>query len=133
MLAENTFLEWVVGSDPDASGTPKIQWAYLPESWGVFVLIAIIAAVIFGVFWMYRREINTCPMPIKFLMAGLRLAVLLLLIAMFLKPSVYYQQVNEIKPTIAWLRDSSLSFDRGDNYRSKDLSLIHISEPTRPY
>jgi len=120
MLAENTFLEWVVGSDPDASGTPKIQWAYLPESWGVFVLIAIIAAVIFGVFWMYRREINTCPMPIKFLMAGLRLAVLLLLIAMFLKPSVYYQQVNEIKPTIAWLRDSSLSFDRGDNYRSKD-------------
>ncbi len=50
----------------------------------------------------------------------MRLAVLLLLIAMFLKPSVYYQQVNEIKPTIAMLRDSSLSFDRGDRYRSED-------------
>ena len=120
LIAQNKFLEWAVGSDPDASGTPKLQWANLPESWGVFVLIAIVAAVIFGVFWMYRREISTCPMPVKLAMAGLRLAVLLLLIAMYLKPSVFYQQVNEIKPTIAWLRDSSLSFDRGDNYRSVD-------------
>ena len=54
------------------------------------------------------------------MLGGLRLAVLLLLIAMFLKPSVFYQQVNEIKPTIAMLRDSSLSFDRGDRYRSQD-------------
>ena len=120
LIAQNRFLEWVIGSDPDATGTPKLLWANFPESWGVFVLIAIVAAVIFGVFWMYRREINTCPMPIKLLMAGLRLAVLLMLIGMYLKPSIFYQQVNEIKPTIAWLRDSSLSFDRGDNYRSKD-------------
>ncbi len=120
LIAENKLLEWVVGSDPNATGTPKLQWANMPESWGVFVLIAVVAAVVFGVFWMYRREINTCPMPIKLVMGGLRLAVLLLLIAMYLKPSIFYQQVNEIKPTVAWLRDSSLSFDRGDNYRSKD-------------
>ncbi|MDG1873528.1 MAG: VWA domain-containing protein [Mariniblastus sp.] len=120
LIAENKLLEWVVGSDPNATGTPKLQWANMPESWGVLVLIAVVAAVVFGVFWMYRREINTCPMPIKLVMGGLRLAVLLLLIAMYLKPSIFYQQVNEIKPTVAWLRDSSLSFDRGDNYRSKD-------------
>ena len=54
------------------------------------------------------------------LMGGLRLAVLLLLLALYLKPSVFYQQVNEVKPTIAMLRDASLSFNRGDKYRSRD-------------
>ena len=120
LIAESRLLEWLVGADPDRAGTPRLQWSNMPESWGVFVLVAILAAVVFGVFWMYRREINTCPMPVKLAMAGLRLSVLLLLIMMFLKPSVFYQQVNEIKPTIAMLRDSSLSLDRGDSYRSED-------------
>ncbi len=120
LIAENSLLEWVLGADPNRAGTPKLQWTNFPESWGVFVLIAAVLAVGFGVFWMYRREINTCPMPVKMLMGGLRLLVLLMLIALFLKPSVFYQQVNEIKPTIAMLRDSSLSFDRGDKYRSQD-------------
>ena len=120
LIAESRLLEWLVGADPDRAGTPRLQWSNMPESWGVFVLVAILAAVVFGVFWMYRREINTCPMSIKLTMAALRLCVLLLLIMMFLKPSVFYQQVNEIKPTIAMLRDSSLSFDRGDSYRSED-------------
>lgn len=120
LIAENKFLQWVIGGDPEASGTPRVQWANMPESWGVFVLIIAVVAIIFGVFWMYRREISTCPMPIKMLMGFLRLAVMLLLVVMYLEPSVFYQKVNLIKPTIAMLRDSSLSFDRGDNYRSED-------------
>ena len=120
LIAENKFLQWVVGADPESTGTPRIDWVNMPESWGVFVLIVAVVAIIFGVFWMYRREISTCPMPIKMLMGFLRLAVLLLLVALYLQPSVFYQKVNLIKPTIALLRDSSLSFDRGDNYRSKD-------------
>lgn len=121
LIAENTVLKWMLGDDPNRAGTPRLQWANLPESWGVFVLIAFLAAIVFGVFWLYRREINTCPMPVKLLMAGLRLAVLLSLVALFLKPSVFYQQVNEVKPTISLLRDSSLSFARTDKYRDQEL------------
>ncbi len=120
LIGEGGFLQWIMGDDPTRAGTPRLQWANLPESWGVFVLLAVLAAIAFGVFWLYRREINTCPMPVKLFMAGLRLAVLLSLVALFLKPSVFYQQVNEIKPTIAFLRDASLSFGRGDRYRSED-------------
>jgi uncharacterized membrane protein len=122
LFAKSSVLEWIVGSDPDKVGTPKLQWVNLPESWGVFVLLAILAAVAYGVFWLYRREISTCPGGIKLLLGGIRLAVLLLLIAMFLKPSVYFQQVNEIKPNIGLLRDGSLSLARGDLYRSEDQS-----------
>ena len=127
IIAKNRLLEWMIGDDPAKAGTPQIQWTNLPESWGVFVLIALIAGIAFAVFWMYRREINTCPMPQKLILAGLRLAVLLMLVAMFLKPSVFYQQVSEIKPTIAMLRDISMSFDRGDQYRSQD-QIRQLSE-----
>lgn len=121
LFAQTGLLQWIVGNDPDRAGTPKLQWLNLPESWGVFVLLAVIATIVCGVFWLYRHEINTCPRPVKWIMAGLRLAVLLLLVAMYLKPSVFYQQVNEIKPSIALLRDRSLSFDRTDEYTHATL------------
>ena len=154
ILAETSLLEWIVGSDPNGEGTPHLQWMNMPESWGVFVLLLIVAIIVFGVFWLYRREIQTCPMLVKLTMAGLRLAVLLLLVLMWLRPAVFYQQVSEIKPTIALLRDSSLSIEQTDKYENEAerkrmasltglnenaiatgqvLSLIHISEPTRPY
>ncbi len=112
----------IVGDDPNQAGTPRLDWLNLPESWGVFVLIAVIAALIFGVFWLYRNELNTCPPVVKRIMAVLRLAVLLLLLAMYLKPSVFYQQVNEIKPSIALLRDRSMSIERTDQYSDAEMA-----------
>ena len=120
LIAENSMLNWFVGERPDRTGTPAIQWANLPESWGVFVLIAIVGLLCYGVFWLYRREIKTCPMPVKLLMAGIRLFVLLLLVVLFLKPSLYFQKVDEVRPPIEFLRDASLSLARGDLYRNNE-------------
>jgi hypothetical protein len=121
LLAENSgFLEWLVGERPDRAGTPALQWANLPESWGVFVLLAFVGLICYGVFWMYRREIKTCPQPVKMVMAGIRLAVLLLLILLYLKPSLYFQKVDEVRPPIELLRDSSMSLARGDLYRNNE-------------
>ena len=121
-FAQQNLLQRIVGRDPQQAGELKLQWANFPESWGVFVLIAVVAAVAFGVFWLYRREINTCPPTVKWILAGLRLAVLLMLIAMFLKPSLFYQQISELKPNIIFLRDNSLSLARGDKYRDAKQS-----------
>ena len=41
ILAESSLLEWLVGSDPNGDGTPRLQWMNMPESWGVFVLLLI--------------------------------------------------------------------------------------------
>ncbi len=120
VVAQQTLLESLVGNEHQRAGELKLQWTNFPESWGVFVLIAVVAAIVMAVFWMYRREINTCPPAVKMVMAGMRLAVLLLLLALFLKPSIFYQQVSEIKPSITVLRDASLSLARGDKYRDAD-------------
>ncbi len=120
MIAKQSFLQWIPGGDNGHTGVPRLQWSNLPESWGVFVLIAAVAAIIFGVLWLYRRETATCPMPIKLTLAVIRLVVLLMLVAMLLRPSIFYQQVNEIKPLVSLVRDASMSFARGDKYRSSE-------------
>ena len=39
----------------------RLQWLNLPESWGVFLLIAIVGLIVFAVFWLYRREGTNLP------------------------------------------------------------------------
>ena len=118
----NSFWTWLLGDQQTRDGIPQLQWVGMPESWGVFVLLAIVALIAAAVFWLYTREIDTCPRPVKLLLAALRFAVLLLLVLMFLRPSVVFKQVNTIKPNIALLRDASLSFTRKDKYGDPQIS-----------
>ncbi len=111
-----------MGDQASADGTPELVWVGMPESWGVFVLIAIVLLIIAGVFWMYTREIETCPRPLKILLGCMRFAVLLLLVLMFLRPSMVFTTKKVIKPNIVMLRDSSLSFSRKDRYLDPDTA-----------
>ncbi len=114
----NSIWQWLLGDDAARlPGTPRLLWANLPESWVVFVLIVVVLLIGALVFWLYSREINTCPRPVRLFLACLRFTVLLLLVLMFLKPSVVFRQVNVIKSNIALLRDGSLSFARQDVWR----------------
>ena len=101
------------------SGELRFQWMNLPESWGVFVWLLMVALLIFGVFTLYRRESSTCPPFLRLVLASLRTVVMLLLLVMLLMPSVFYQQVSVVKPTIMVLRDASLSMARRDTYRQE--------------
>lgn len=115
-FAQNSLMQWLLGG-ADRAGTPELHWTNLPESWGVFVLLAGAAVVIAGVSWLYRHEAEVCPRIVRRILAGVRLVVLLLLLVMFLQPTVTFKQVRTTKPTIALLRDASMSMAHQDKYR----------------
>ena len=120
LIAERTFLGRLLGDDPEKGGTPTLYWGLFPESWGVFVLITLVIAVIFVVAWLYLNENKTCPRPTKIFLALLRGIVMLTIIVFLLKPYIIRKKTRILKPTIGFLRDGSLSFSRTDEYSDKE-------------
>jgi hypothetical protein len=94
-----------------ANAEPELIWTNLPASWGVFVLIAVVAAILYVVYSVYRREQDSCPTGVKALLATLRAGVVILLTAIFLGPALVYEQNRTIQPPIIVARDSSRSMD----------------------
>lgn len=94
----------------------EFQWTNMPASAGVFVLIGVVIAVMYAVFYVYRRELDTCPRWVKFVLAGLRSAVVLLLTVVFLGPALVVVKERTIKPTLVLARDASQSMSTADRY-----------------
>jgi hypothetical protein len=115
---QHTLLEWL-GYDFSRSperAEAELLWTNLPASWGVFVLIAIVAAVLYAVFSLYRRELESCPPWAKMVLASLRAGIVLLLALIFLGPALVYLQHRTIQPTIVLARDASQSMNTADRY-----------------
>ncbi len=115
---------------PDAE--VELQWSYFPGSWGVFVLLAVVAAAIYGVFWLYRREMETASLVAKRFLAVLRALVVLVLVFVFLGPALVTVQTKQLHPEIKLLRDSSLSMNTADRYRDDKqaeevATLLHMT------
>ena len=116
LIGEGSVLGWLLGDDPSQGGTPELQWGLLPESWGVFVLIAVVLAAMFVVVWLYLIENKVCPLSSKIFLAVLRSIVVLLIIIFCLQPYIVRKRTRTLKPTIGFLRDASDSMDRFDEY-----------------
>ncbi len=62
----------------DLSRIPKgaateFTWTHAPSSWGVFVLLALVAGLVYLVWSLYRRELTACPRRVKSILAAIRI------------------------------------------------------------
>lgn len=112
MLAES-FLNWLVGR-PESDGQVQLQWLNLPSSWGVFVALAIVIAVVFVVFRLYQRENVNGPLWLRPTLLTLRLLTLLFLLLLYLQPSITLVNSVRLRPPIALARDASASMAFAD-------------------
>lgn len=88
----------------------------MPVSWGVFVLVGAVLAVGVFVFFLYVREIDTCPRGLKICLAAIRFSVLFLLVMVLLGPALRYNQRRTIEPFVMLARDASQSMSTKDEY-----------------
>src|SRR5262249_40584266 len=123
---QRTLLVWL-GHDfahSPADAKPELLWTNLPASWGVFVLIGVVAAVLYAVYSIYRREMDSCPLWVKMVLATLRAGVVLLLTCIFLGPALVYLQNRTVQPTIVLARDASQSMNTPDRYADESAAKI---------
>lgn len=119
----NAFLRLIgVPLDKIPAGS-DVQFTFVnfPESWQLFVLIFLVLAGGVAVVWLYRREMDTCPMPVKILLASLRIGVLLLLALIWLEPAIAFTKIRVRDPVICVLRDASQSIAKEDRYADETL------------
>ena len=113
------FLTWLIGKEIGDDQQVVFQWENMPDSWRFFLFLAIVALLVYGIYWIYRREIDTCPRGVKIALAALRVLTLAVLIVLFLQPSVATLTTSSRKPNIVLIEDASQSMDRTDQYRIK--------------
>ena len=118
MLANTSILR-LLGFDaervPDDADV-SFQFTYLPESWGVFVLIGVAGILLYLAYKLYQRDHADVPGWVRLFLAGLRGLTLLLLLAILLGPAVSYNKIRTIRPVVTVLRDASESMNETDTY-----------------
>lgn len=102
-------------------------WTHAPQSWGVFVMIAAVLAAALGIFYLYRREISSCPRPVRIVLAGLRTLVVVLLVAVALGPALVYSTRHRVDPVVVVALDDSASMKLADKYLD-DEALKPVAE-----
>ncbi len=121
-----SILNWLIGVEETEGRKLVYDFAYKPESWMLFVFIALVALLFFAIFWVYRREMASCPRWVRYSCAVLRAGTLAFLVLLFLQPSVSTMTTVQRKPNIVIARDTSQSLDRIDKYKNdkvvKDLA-----------
>lgn len=105
-----------IPKDADVS----FSFANFPDSWRVFVLLALILSVGWIVFKIYQKENESCPKGIRKLLFIIRFSVCLLLITVFLEPSVVYTQSRSLRPIVRLIRDASQSMNIKDSYAEEE-------------
>ncbi len=109
----------ILGIDPSRIPTDAqtdLVWMHAPQSWGIFVLLAGLAAAVWGVFWLYRHEIKTAPRKVRITLAFVRSAVVVILALVLLGPALAISQRRIIQPFIVLLLDDSSSMTNADHY-----------------
>jgi Mg-chelatase subunit ChlD len=101
---------------PGAQTTWVLTQRHWVESWRLFVFIGAAGLAVYGVFALYRRELDTCPRGVRRLLACLRASVLLLLAVVLLGPALAYTTRSEVRPAIVLLADRSASMAAPDSY-----------------
>jgi hypothetical protein len=105
----------------------EFAWTNMPAGVGIFLLIIAIVAVLYGVFYLYQRELDTASRGVKVVLAVLRAAVLITLAVIFLGPSMIRVTERTVHPTMVIARDASQSMNTVDRYNDSASAAMVAS------
>lgn len=94
----------------------SLDLASLPRSDLALAAGALAIFGIWGVWWLYRREGRGLGVPIRCLLAGLRLIVLACAVGMLLEPVLVFSRDEWVPSNLIVLQDRSESMDLRDAY-----------------
>ena len=117
----------ILGFDPSRipeGARTEFIWTHVPTSWGVFVLLACVAGLLYLAYALYRRETAQCPRLVKVVLAVIRMTALVVLVLVFMGPALAVSITRTLEPYVLVLLDDSLSMSIEDHYEEETLAGI---------
>jgi len=126
---------------PEGAET-EFVWTHAPSSWAAVAAVVLVAGLFYLVWWLYKRETVACPRPVRLLLAGARIAVVLVLAMVLMGPALAVSIRRSIQPYVILLLDDSLSMGIRDRYSGaaaarvaavtgEDPETVETRPPTR--
>ena len=106
----------VAGDDIPDDARLQFVWTNLPQSWRVFAVLFGVAAAIYLSVRLYRSDAAKLSPRARRVLAGLRVAVVLLLAVVALGPALSYTRSQVLQPVVVVLRDASQSMAVADRH-----------------
>ena len=103
-------------------GGRHLEWLSMPKHDRLFLLLLGVAAAVWGVLSLYRREGRSLNLPTRLSLSALRMAALLGVVVMLLEPVVVFTKTEQAPSTILVLRDQSESMDLRDAYANQNYA-----------
>ena len=114
----NRILEWLLGFRPSSlGGADGWEIDFVAEFGGYvrLLLVVVFAAMVYLTVRSYRRE-GDAPVKVKAVLATLRIAAIVTVFLVLLRPAIVLRFVKELRSTVVVLVDDSLSMTFKDRY-----------------
>jgi hypothetical protein len=97
-------------------GRWRLEWISLPRHDAALLCTAAAGAILWLVWFLYRREAQTTWRPVRWLLLLLRILVLGGVVTMLLEPVLVFQKIEYVPSNLIVLNDVSESMDIKDAY-----------------
>ncbi|WP_145448890.1 vWA domain-containing protein [Gimesia panareensis] len=122
----NRFLEMLFGIQSSSwteGGHWSAQWVGLPSGDRMLFLILGVLVLVIGGWWLYQRDARQVPLLRRCMLYGIRIALVLLVIAMLLEPILVLSKEEKIPSHLLVLLDTSQSMSLNDAWQDEEQAM----------
>ncbi|WP_145454221.1 vWA domain-containing protein [Gimesia panareensis] len=122
----NRFLEMLFGIQSSSwteGGHWFAQWVGLPSGDRMLFLILGVLVLVIGGWWLYQRDARQVPLLRRCLLYGIRIVLVLLVIAMLLEPILVLSKEEKIPSHLLVLLDTSQSMSLNDAWQDEEQAM----------
>ena len=130
----NSVLQWLLGSragQVESGGQWRVGFLSEYSNYIHLGLLILAGAMIWLVVRSYRREGST-PRKVKMFLAALRIAVILLILAILLRPAIILRYTRTLYSAVVLLVDDSKSMSFADRYAEDPNTQRQLAELLEP-
>ncbi len=126
-------LEILLGIEPSPwteGGSWRLGFTSMPSGDRALLVLTLLAAAVWGVWWLYRREATRVGTYARWLLVGIRVLIIMGVVTMLMEPVVVLSRTERVPSNLLVLVDTSESMGLTDTWDddAQSRSVVELAE-----